>query len=286
MNTTTAKHQSFNDIQAAQLVWADDCTDDDDDPADVNADVDEAWPYQSKKAATTTRFTQLLFNPVTGTVAATEVEQKHSVDLWSVAQDDWRFYNGRKLTRKSRSKQQHIKEIVVPNFSSSSSSCSSSCSSLSEDDTDSDDVSETDIWEELIDMAFDMRADDGGIWKEQRQAELQKPIHETMPFVMSTLPLSSMDYNLSYFDEDEPLGSYLLSDDDLCDYEDSSNTAFFHVKRRNKLYSIRWKDFILKLSDVFNKDDAARILWYILTKGKSAYWCGRMDKSNGAYESL
>eukprot|EP00562_Extubocellulus_spinifer_P030223 CAMPEP_0178725450 /NCGR_PEP_ID=MMETSP0699-20121125/26684_1 /TAXON_ID=265572 /ORGANISM="Extubocellulus spinifer, Strain CCMP396" /LENGTH=265 /DNA_ID=CAMNT_0020376793 /DNA_START=137 /DNA_END=934 /DNA_ORIENTATION=- len=257
---------------AAHLAWADDDVDD-----DVNADVGFSWPYQSKEA-TTTRFTQLLFNPLTGTVAATEVEQKHRVDLWSDARDDWRFYNGRKLNRKNRSGQR-VMEIVVPNISSSSSSCSSSYSSLSDDDSDSEVGSGTDIWEELIDMAFDFQPEDD-VWKESRQQPRQPIIRQeaSMPFVMSTLPLS-FD-SLSYFDDEEPLGSYLLSDE-YEEYGETSSTTLFHAKRGNgrlrngnRLYSIRWKELILKLTDAFNKDDAANILWYILSKGNSAYWCG------------
>ena len=255
----------------------------------------------------TLRYTQLLFNPVTNTVAAAEVEQTQRGDLWADAaagENDWQFYNGRSMTRKHRrSSQPTIDEMIVPNSTSSSSSSSyaSSYSSLSSDESEGsvEEMSGVGLpWEELIhdlaldlasnkndsndDWAFQQCGDEGSAWMNKG---------EIMPFVMSELPLA---FDGEWVDEDdEPIGLALLEDNSIhSGCEISSTTVAFHHKRSCKPRTdIRWKELAQKIADTFDRDDMARILLIVLSSGNPGAWCeshfhSRREKTAKAYESL
>ena len=257
-------------------------------------------------ADVTLRYTQLLFNPVTNTVTAAEVEQMQRGDLWadatsSAVGDDYRFYNGRSMTRSKhrRSSQPTIDEIVVPNSSSTSSSSYASYSSLSSDESEGsdDEISEMELpWEELIhDLALDLashkddsgwaafqqRGDEGSAWMNRG------PI---MPFIMSELPLA---FDKEWTDEDdEPIGLSLLEDNSVYSgYEVSSTTVAFQKKSCKPRKDIRWKELAQRIVDTFDRDDMARILLLVLSSGNPGAWCespfhSRREKAANAYECL
>lgn len=249
----------------------------------------------------TLRYTQLLFNPVTNAVTAAEVEQTQRGDLWADESDA--LFNGRSMTRKHRrSSQPTIDEIIVPNYSftSSSSSCASSYSSLSSDEShgSGEEMSEVELpWEELIhDLALDLASNksnnDGWAFRksgDERSACMNKG--EIMPFVMSELPLA---FDSEWIDEDdEPIGLALLEDNSVYSgYEVSSTTVAFHQKRSCRPKAdIRWKQLGQRIADTFDRDDMARIFLFVLSSGNPGAWCeshfhSRREKTANAYESL
>lgn len=275
-------------------------------------DQDQTTSFHSNNnqgyADITLRYTQLLFNPVTNTVTAAEVEQTQRRDLWADAsaagENDWQFYNGRSMTRKHRrSSQPTIDEIIVPNSTSTSSSSSyaSSYSSLSSDKSEGSVEENNEVrlpWEELIhdlaldlasnknnsndDWAFQQCGDEGSAWMNKG---------ENMPFVMSELPLA---FDGEWVDEeDEPIGLALLEDNSVYSgCEVSSTTVAFHHKRSCKPRTdIRWKELAQKIADTFDRDDMARILLFVLSSGNPGAWCeshfhSRREKTAKAYESL
>lgn len=255
----------------------------------------------------TLRYTQLLFNPVTNTVTAAEVEQTQRGDLWADASaaggDDWQFYNGRAMTRKHRrSSQPTINEIIVPKSTSTSSSSSyaSSYSSLSSDESEGsgEEMSKMELlpWEELVhDLALDLASNksnnDGWAFQKRDDDEGSAWMNkgEIMPFVMSELPLA---FDGEWTDEDdEPIGLALLEDNSVYSgYEVSSTTVAVHQKKSCKPRTdIRWKEFAQRIVDTFDRDDMARFLLLVLSSGNPGAWCespfhGQREKT--AYESL
>ena len=253
--------------------------------------------YNQSGAEITLRYTQLLFNPITMNVAAAEVEQTQRGDLWNVS-GDWRFYNGRAMTRKNRrSSQPTIDEIVIPiSSSTSSSSCASSYSSLSSDESEdmSEAMSELQLpWEELIQDAFDLAAhnndDDWAFQQYGEGATTWINEGEVMPFVMSELPLS---FDGDWIDEDDELHGLALLEDTYSNYSGcdvSSTVVACQKKTRKPRRDIRWKQLAQRLADSFDREDIAKVLLLIFSSGNPGAWCAfdsRREKTANAYESL
>ena len=231
----------------------------------------EKSPTQRLIQDATTRYTQLLFNPLTNTVTATEVEQKHHIDIWS--DEKWRMH----FEEQNKSELHHNVQGVFPGVfvvpSSSSSTCSSSdCSSLSSDSSrGSDRHKKTDIWEELIDIneptMSEIRFNQG-----RSKMHSQQKGEASMPYLLSTLPL----YLGPTDNAKSPLGQHLLSEDlDLIRFGRKKVPGNVRLA-----FSIQLKTLGKKVSEAFNAEHTVNFL------SLCAIWCNRMDDSSNPYESI